>query len=200
MRYEYVVTLRRDSYKTIDLISMVSCLFSVFTFVFQQLRTQQFHVFLSFFAALVLGGTVMNLLQHKKNKERPELLRQPVRYKYWLLIAGLGWLGMPGMPGLAILFFLLTFLEYQAKYPLEIGFTHDRVVINTLFKRRYDWGYFNNIVLKDGLLTLDFKNDRLFQKEVMDEEEGDADEDEFNDYCRQQLARADRLPKVSHPG
>jgi len=46
-------------------------------------------------------------------------------------------------------------------------------------------------VLKDGLLTLDFKNNRLMQKEIADDEdEDDADEEEFNTWCRDQLARA----------
>jgi hypothetical protein len=35
---------------------------------------------------------------------------------------------------------------------------------------------------------MDFKDNRLFQKEVVDdEEEDDADEEEFNDYCRARL-------------
>ena len=76
--------------------------------------------------------------------------------------------------------------ERQAKFPLEIGFSEDSIVINTLFRRRYRWTDFNNIVLKDDLLTLDFKNNRLLQRETIDEE-GDAEEDEFNDYCREQL-------------
>ena len=39
---------------------------------------------------------------------------------------------------------------------------------------------FNNVVLKDDLLTLDFKSNKLLQRETIDEE-GDAEEDEFND-------------------
>jgi hypothetical protein len=84
-----------------------------------------------------------------------------------------------------------AFLEYQTKRPLEIGFDYDRIVINTLIRQRHDWSAFNNIVLKDGLLTLDFKNNRLMQKEIADDEdEDDADEEEFNTWCREQLARA----------
>jgi hypothetical protein len=44
------------------------------------------------------------------------------------------------------------------------------------------------------LLTLDFKNNRILQKEVVDDEEEDADEDEFNTYCRERLAAAQRVP------
>jgi hypothetical protein len=83
--------------------------------------------------------------------------------------------------------FLLAFLEYQAKHPLEVGFSGKEVVINSLFRRRFVWTDFNNILLKDGLLTIDFRNNRLFQKETIDDDDPDADEDEFNSYCRERL-------------
>jgi hypothetical protein len=44
----------------------------------------------------------------------------------------------------------------------------------------------NNVMLKDGMLTLDFKNNKLLQKETIDED-GDADEDEFNAWCRERF-------------
>jgi hypothetical protein len=59
-----------------------------------------------------------------------------------------------------------------------------------LFKRKFRWSEFNNIILKDGLLTLDFKSNRLLQKEVLDDDDPDADEDEFNAYCREKLANS----------
>jgi hypothetical protein len=43
------------------------------------------------------------------------------------------------------------------------------------------------VILRDGLLTLDFRNNILIQKEVLEDEEPDADENEFNDYCRSKL-------------
>jgi len=181
MRYEYVVTLKRDNEKRIDLISFLLCLLSVLAFIFQQLRTAEFSLFLSGAAILIAGGIIANFNSAKKGNR--------IRYKNWLLIAGLSWLAMPYLQWLSILFFILAFLEYQAKYPLEIGFSNDTIVINTLFKKKFSWNDFNNVVLKDGLLTLDFKNNKLFQKEALEDEEDDADEDEFNDYCRQQLIR-----------
>ncbi|HTQ65515.1 MAG TPA: hypothetical protein VMI12_12010 [Puia sp.] len=181
MRYEYVVTLKRDNEKRIDLISFLLCLLSVLAFIFQQLRTAEFSLFLSGAAILIAGGIIANFISAKKGNR--------IRYKNWLLIAGLSWLAMPYLQWLSILFFILAFLEYQAKYPLEIGFSNDTIVINTLFKKKFSWNDFNNVVLKDGLLTLDFKNNKLFQKEALEDEEDDADEDEFNDYCRQQLIR-----------
>jgi hypothetical protein len=84
---------------------------------------------------------------------------------------------------------MLALLEYQAKYSIEIGFSDKEVLINSLFKKRYQWKQFNNIVLKDGLLTLDFTNNRVLQREIEDDGESEADEDEFNLYCEQQLRK-----------
>ena len=90
-------------------------------------------------------------------------------------------------------------MEYQAKYPLEIGFSDEEILRNTLFKKKYRWSDLNNVILKDGLLTMDFKNNKLFQKEALDEEEMDADEAEFNTYCQKRLSDSNsirsRIPK-----
>ena len=198
MRYQYVVILKRDSDRIIDRISLLLCLFSAASFILAQTRPPRFNYFLSAAAILVLCSCLWNLFTGRTRKMRAgermaernagDYRNYPVRYRYALMTCGLGWLGMPWLQWLAALFVLLTFLEYQAKYPLEIGFSPDRIVINNLFRKKIDWSSFNNILLKDGLLTLDFKNNRILQKEVDEEEEGDADEDEFNDYCRERLA------------
>jgi hypothetical protein len=185
MVYPYVVILKKDSERTLDFISILLCLFSALNFLLEQVRAHSFQLFFSFFAAAVLVGTVVHIVIARRTGRQ-------VRYRYLLLFAGLGWIGMPFLPWLGALFFLQAFLEYQVKKPLEIGFSSDRVVINSLIKRSYDWTAFNNVVLKDGLLTLDFKNNRLLQKEVMEDDEEDADEDEFNDYCQSRLKEADR--------
>jgi hypothetical protein len=185
MRCEYVVILRRDSDRAIDLVSILLCSFSALNFLYAQLRTTRVNYFLVLAALLILGGVIYNILAARKNKG--QVPTQVVRFKYWLLIAAVGWIAMPYLSWLSVLFVLLTFLEYQAKYPLEIGVSGDQVVINTLIRQKYDWSVFNNIVLKDGLLTLDFKSNRLIQKEVLDDGDWDADEDEFNDYCHSRL-------------
>ena len=47
----------------------------------------------------------------------------------------------------------------------------------------YHWNEFSNIILKDGLLTLDFKNNKLLQVTI-DETKMAVDENEFNEFCR----------------
>jgi hypothetical protein len=90
---------------------------------------------------------------------------------------------------LSLPYIALAWLEDEALAAQEIGFAGNEIVLNGIRKRRISWAELNNVVLKDGLLTIDFKNNRLFQQEVDDQEddEYDGSEDEFNAFCSQQL-------------
>ena len=57
------------------------------------------------------------------------------------------------------------------------GLSGDRIV---------EWTQLANVVKKHDLLTLDFKNNKLLQVQVINADH--IDEDEFNQFCQQQLA------------
>jgi hypothetical protein len=183
MIYQYIVTLKKDNENAVDITNFILCLLSVVIFTFMEITKKTLHYFFIIAAVVVAAGVFFNLyIKIKKNK--------PIRFRGLLLLTGILWIRMPYLQWLSVLFVILFFLEFQAKRALEVGFTDDLVVINSLVKRKFQWGDFNNIILKDGLLTLDFKNNTVFQKEALDDEEPDAEEDEFNDYCKKQLDRS----------
>jgi hypothetical protein len=133
-----------------------------------------------FIAAVLVWNVYQSVYRGKK-----------VYYSRALLIAALVWMKMPYYQWLSFVFIILALLEYQAKYAVEIGFSDQEIKFNTLIKKRYRWNEFTNILLKDGLLTLDFVNNKILQREIEDDDDEDeADEKEFNDYCRRQLAKA----------
>jgi hypothetical protein len=195
MRYKYVVILKKNNERTTDLLSVLLCLLSALAFAFHGLSSlHSDSPALSWLAlavsVILLAGLTTNLILNR-------VKGQQVRYRYWLLLSAIGWIGLVPAPWVGLLFIVLTFFEFQTKRPLEIGFDLDRIVINTLFSRRFGWSDFNNIILKDGLLTLDFKTNRLLQREVVDDEdEDDADEEEFNMFCREQLAASSSSQSV----
>ena len=180
MIYQYVVTLKRNNDKYIDNVSIILCFISAVAFVFEQIKNNKINYIFIIAPVILLAGICFNLYNKISKKKI-------VRYRYLLFGAGICWLLMPYLQWLCVPFFLLSFLEYQAKYPLEVGFTNEEVVINTLFKKKFTWKDFNNIILKDGILTLDFANNKLFQKEAIEDDDDDTEEDEFNDFCRKQL-------------
>ncbi len=179
MVYQYVVTLKNQTHRYLDILGLILSVVSVVCFSFELLRSDNVSLAYLIGVVAVLGFIIFNLTQQAKKRK--------VYYSRALLLAGLVWIKMPYCSWLLFVFIVLALLEYQAKYSIEIGFSDNEIVVNSLFKKRYNWEQFNNIVLKDGLLTLDFANNRVLQREVEDDEEDDADEDEFNDYCRMQL-------------
>ena len=63
------------------------------------------------------------------------------------------------------------------------------VTLQTLFSSpTYPWNDFSNVILKDNLLTLDFKNNKLVQVNT-DENQALADETVFNDYCKKFISQ-----------
>lgn len=179
MVYQYVVSLKNQHNKYIDLLGILLSAASVIFFVRELLIDRNVHFAYLLGAVFVTAVLVWNFVQSSKGKT--------VYYSRALLIAALVWMKMPFFQWLTFLFIVLALLEYQAKYALEIGFSEKEIVVNSLWKKKYQWSQFSNIMLKDGLLTLDFINNRIFQREIDDDEEDDADEEEFNAWCRQQL-------------
>jgi hypothetical protein len=68
----------------------------------------------------------------------------------------------------AICFVLFSmFIYFFTQQKTNISFNNENIVIkNGFFRRIIEWNNLNNTVLKDGVLTLDFKNDKLIQEEV----------------------------------
>src|SRR5665811_464424 len=156
MRYDFVVTLKRESARKTDLVSLLLILLSIFFFSYTQVQSGVNYI-LCAAVAVLLTGLIINFYKRRKGIE--------MRFRYWLLMGGFFWLFMPYMQWMILLYILFFYLEVHAKYPLEIGFEKQGVVINSLFKKKVQWSELQSVILKDGLLTLDFKNNRLFQKQ-----------------------------------
>ena len=181
MIYQYVVVLKNQHSKYINILGFLLGLLSIVFFVKELFEPGQtgfvYLVGVVFIAGVLAWNVFQSVYKGKK-----------VYYSRALLIAALVWMKMPYYQWLSFAFIILALLEYQAKYAIEIGFSDHEIKFNTLLKKKYRWIDFTNIVLKDGLLTLDFANNKILQREIEDDdEEDDADEREFNDYCRRQL-------------
>ena len=85
--------------------------------------------FFIFAAIVVAAGVFFNLYLKVKKKK-------VVRFRGLLLLTGMLWIGVPNLEWLSVLFVVLFFLEFQVKRPLEVGFTDDMVVINSLIKKK----------------------------------------------------------------
>jgi len=94
------------------------------------------------------------------------------------VVAGFWWIGV-----LNLVFSILSFASIKR---LIVSLTGEYITYPSLFDKRIKWDELNNVILKDGLLTIDFKNDKLIQQ-LVDEPNYSTDEKEFNDFCSEQL-------------
>lgn len=188
MIYQYVVSLRNKQSRFIDIIGLLLSLMSVAFFAWELIAGLYVGIAYLLGVVFVSGVLIWNVYQSSKGKK--------VYYSRALLIAALVWMKMPYFQWLAFLLIVLALLEYQAKYALEIGFGEEEIVVNSLLKKRYKWNQLDNVMLKDGIITLDFTDNRILQREIEEDEDDDADEDEFNAWCKKQLDKAINKPSA----
>ena len=62
---------------------------------------------------------------------------------------------------------------------IKIAVNHDGIFVNTIPSKSWPWNSLSNVVMKDGLLTIDFKNNKLIQWQI----EEYTDEYAFNQFC-----------------
>jgi hypothetical protein len=177
--YTYVIVLRNETSRYVNIIGFLLATGSAILFTREMVARNEMILPYLIGVVFIVGLLLWNAyLYFKTDKE--------IRYSKALLVAALVWMKMPYFQWLLIVFAVLAVLEYQAKLSPEIGFSSDLVVFNRLFRKKYSWNEIDNVVLKDGVLTIDFKNNKLFQKEI-DSGENEASEMEFNLWSQERL-------------
>ena len=87
--------------------------------------------------------------------------------------------------GVLNLFFMVLSVN-SLKKPL-VYIDEEIIIYPSLFNRKINWNELNNVILKDDLLTIDFKSNKLIQQ-LTDESITKVDEKEFNDFCKSKLS------------
>jgi len=102
------------------------------------------------------------------------------------LMSGFVWifLGVV-LPGI-LLFVFSIFVFYTNKaFKLEIG--KDEIGYPSFPKKQYAWHEVDNLILKDNILTIDFKNNKLLQFTLNEADNKNLDEANFNRFVQEQM-------------
>lgn len=182
--YPYVVIIKQKYRSLISLIGMLAGLIFLLTLairIFEQESSRIIHIIL---LVVSIGLFAQQYNRYQKRKKNS--------FRYLFLLAGITMMVIPPFQPLCFLYFILAILEKPATTAEEIGFSDELIVFSGFFKRKIYWHELTNVILKDGILTIDFRNNNLIQKEtddVEEEETYDVSEEEFNEYCREILSR-----------
>ncbi|MBS1743630.1 MAG: hypothetical protein JST81_11405 [Bacteroidetes bacterium] len=87
---------------------------------------------------------------------------------------------------LALCIFTFAIMGTYSKRAFEIIVSEEGIIYPSFPKKKFSWEEISNVILKDGILTIDLKNNKLMQLSVS-KESLDINEREFNLFCKQQL-------------
>lgn len=180
MVYDYLITLKKADNPLIDLISSLMLFFALIVFGYGLYNNSADRSVYFIIPAIVFFSTLSLIRKRKTGK---------AFFRMGLIVAAVGWLLISNNIWMALLYVLAALFEKQVKFPQEIGFSTSNIVFNSFPKRRIFWQDVSNAVIKDGLLTIDQSNNKLFQKEIEGYVTADI-EKEFNSFCRHCIARA----------
>lgn len=80
---------------------------------------------------------------------------------------------------------VLCFFYYISTRKFEIVVSSKNIIYPSFPSRLIEWKELQNIIIRDGILTIDFKNDKLLQAEL----EAPFNERKFNEFCQEQLIK-----------
>ncbi len=179
--YDYIITLKHPDFKWTNKVSLILCLLSALLFTYSIIQTAARGInrdTLVYSIALAVVIVQISVTYIKK-----EIHAASWRLAFFVI--AIAWI-LTGSVWLGGLYIFAAVVESQIKFPEEIAFNSEGIIRNSFIKKTYSWSELNNVVLKDDILTMDFHNNSLLQKETS-ERIDPAIEEEFNVFCRQQL-------------
>ena len=173
---QYEIEIRNDKKKSYRVFHWFALVISLAGFLLLLLYDNW--LWEASFAILVLGGYFLyRLYLRKKNKDLPLFDDNG----YFFLIIALGWAVLYKFL-LAFICLVLGLIYKLAMQKISFLFQKEKVVKTNFPRQEMDWQSIDNVILKDGILTIDFKNNRIIQGDIIAHKE--IDEAAFNAFAR----------------
>lgn len=106
---------------------------------------------------------------------------------FGFVLFGLGWL-MLGQPLIALMTFVFFVFGWKEQTPRIITLSQENIRINTFPQKKFAWNELDNFQCKEGLLTLDFKDNRLLQFSIHESLNPDLNEQHVMEFQKLILA------------
>ena len=174
------IILKNEKQKWYHTIALIFLLLNFAVFIFLLFYDAYRYAALGFMIALVLY-ILLRWNISTTNKSIPFL------DEFVFFIPVVGWFGLHNYL-MAILCLFMGLLFKLALQQLKFVFTSEKVMKINFPKKQFGWNLFSNVILKDHILTLDFKNNKLIQAEI--ENLHDISEIQFNEFAQLQLGQA----------
>ena len=174
---QFDIILKNDKIKSYRTIALIILMLNLAIFVFMLFYDEYRYEAAS--AILLVGIYIFMRLYFIKKYKQGNYLDQVVIF----VLAGC-WLGLQNYFMVAALV-VLGVLYHLSLEKLQFVFTKEKVTKLNFPGKEFEWNAFNNVILKDNILTLDFKNNKLIQAEI--EKSQNINEQQFNSFAQSKL-------------
>lgn len=104
-----------------------------------------------------------------------------------IICIGLFWM-IKGEYGIAMTLIIVALFGFYTNRKLVVFFSKDKISYPSFITKTYSWDEVSNVILKDDVLTIDLKNNKLLQSTISAESAAVINEDEFNAFCMERLS------------
>ena len=172
----FSILLKNEKLRTYTVISWLIIALNFFAFIYMGVSGRARIANLPYFTAgLLLIIFLSRFISHREAFENDSI-------SLCFSIAIISWIVLQFYWPAAIIILLFLFQDITRRR-LAVLFYDDRIVYPSFPKRTIEWKELNNVVLKDSILTIDLKNNKVYQNEII----SPASEIDFNEFCDTQL-------------
>lgn len=174
---QFELTLKNDKVGSYRWIALINLLLNAAVFALLSFYEAYRAIAITSIAALALYTLLRWYVSEK----------QSARHffdEFVFFIPAMCWFGMNNYLFM-ILLILMGFLFRFSMQPIRFVFTPQKVIKTNFPKKEFEWNAFSNVILKDNIVTLDLKNNKLIQAEI--EKPQELKEDQFNAFVKARM-------------
>ena len=173
---QFEITLKNDKIKSYKFIALLLVILNLAVFIFLLIAGVHFY---KAFLLYCFSGLYLVYFFYTAKKNGECLFYQ--RHLLFLFLPEAGWRFK--ITWLAFACFALGILYHLSLQKIRFIFSDDFIKKMNFPQKTYSWEMPDNVMLKDNILTIDFKNNTLIQGEI----ESDINEIQFNAFAKQRL-------------
>lgn len=178
---QFEITIKNEKIKYYKVIALLLVLLNVAVFIFLLFADVHFY---EAAAALLLSGLYLVYLLYMAKKNSSKFFIREITF---FILAGC-WVALQNyLVAFGCLF--MGILYHLSLQKLQFVFNSDFIRKMNFPQKTYAWDTLANVMLKDNILTIDFKNNTLIQLEI----DCNINETQFNEFASQQLFKTPGL-------
>lgn len=180
--HKFNIILPDEKNRTYRLVTVLIAILNAAGFVYMKSHVNsEGSDFLTLFGGSILVGQIGNYFFYKKKRKT-----NSIPLLITILMASICWLFL-GMLAFGLLDLTFAFLGFIAFRKLQLKFFDDKIEFPSFPKKQFSWNELDNLILKDGILTIDFRNNKLMQFTLNQSDNKDLNETAFNEFVKNNI-------------